>query len=364
MKAKRLKKLLLLFTLIITLGIAITIPKEVNAMEKSELITIAAEDFIIYDNDLIADINGDLSGTIQFRYTYNYRIAHANTNIYVGGYGLNNYTIGFETYNTDAGDYDIFNIDRISYNSMTFVAIDYYTEDEYPKTITPPPNGTFDIIIGDDSVNATTMEPGFPETTSEITIVLTYTIDPSESTNPFTGYNINNSKPINDFKFYVYESDYYDGYNDGVIFGASMGEQQGYIYGYNTARQEFGYFDPITSTWLDYVDGFDNGYDVGYDGGYDVGIQDGAYDIFKNGIFDSAIDYINPDTGLPYNETSAYDYIQGFNVEAEAAYNQGLIDGANGNFMADFDTWIVPAIIIVLIGGGFIAFAKMRNKGD
>lgn len=354
MKAKRFKKLLLVFTLMITLGIAFTIPKDINAMEKSELITIDANDFTIYDNDLVADGNGNLSGTILFRYTYNYRIAHANSNIYVGGYGLNNYMAGFKVMYDIAGGYDVFDSIRLSYNAMTFVAIDYYTEDEYPKTISSVPNGTFDIIIGDNSVNATKQEPGFPETTSKITIQLAYTIDPNEDVNPFNDYNINDSKVLNDFKFYVYESDFMDGYHDGVVFGANMGEQQGYIYGYNTARQEYGYFDPNTNTWLDYNDGYDNGLYYGYNNGYAEGEQDTIDNIFDNGI----------ETYPGYNAMQSHDFIAGVAMDDAYAYDQGYLDGSTDSFMANLDTWIVPAIIIVLIGGGFIAFAKMRNSKE
>ena len=393
------KKIFLLLTLIITLGIAFTIPKKVDAMEKSELITIDADDFTVYVNDL-QNVGGKLGGSVQFRYTYNYYLSHGNNTIYVGGYGLNNYRAGFSVYNTFESGYDTIKTgDRLSTSNISFVANSFITNHEFPKSISNVPDGTYDVIIGDDSVNATMMEPGFPTTTYSITIVLSYIIDVATS-NPYADYNINDLKLYQDFNFYVYESDHMDGYDEGYNLGTDLGFDTGYTQGYISGRGDYGFYDPNGWIWRDYEYGYASGVlygeletssnifvngisayinpDTGvpyiqtntkdYIQGYAGGRSATAYDIFHNGIYDSVIGYINPATGLPYVASASHDFQQGYTSDSTLAYNSGYnngyVDGSTTSFMSGIDTWIVPAIIIVLIGGGFIAFAKMRNKGD
>ena len=158
----------------------------------------------------------------------------------------------------------------------------------------------------------------------------------------------------------------------GVEYGTDIEQDTWYNFGYADGVEETSkdIFDNGISTYINpdtgvpYIQTNAKDYIQGYAGGKTAT----AYDIFNNGIFDSVIGYINPDTGLPYSETASHDYQQGFAVDSATAYNEGYndgyVDGSTTSFMSGIDTWIVPAIIIVLIGGGFIAFAKMRNKGD
>ena len=112
-----------------------------------------------------------------------------------------------------------------------------------------------------------------------------------------------------------------------------------------------GYSDGLT---IGYEDAFNAGYDegkrigdilqyqYGYDAGYEEGLITGNEDAFNAGY----------DSG----------FIAG--AQESEAYNVGYADGANESFLGSMDKWLVPAIIIVMLLGGFFAIARKKRDGD
>ena len=119
---------------------------------------------------------------------------------------------------------------------------------------------------------------------------------------------------------------YADGYNDGYDSGYNTGLVEGTTGGYN--------------------DGYSAGYGEGYGLGYTNALDDG----FDDG----------------YIEGYAEGYSIGSLNSEEASYNAGYADGLayEGNeFYDNIESWFVPAIIVVLFLGGFIAFAHKKREG-
>ena len=86
------------------------------------------------------------------------------------------------------------------------------------------------------------------------------------------------------------------------------------------------------------------------EGYYNAGYNDGQDDIFENGSNDYG-----------YDEKDSFDYGEG--------YFFGYIDGGAKNvnsgltsFMEDFGTWITPAILLVILIGGY--FAVRKGQGE
>ena len=121
-----------------------------------------------------------------------------------------------------------------------------------------------------------------------------------------------------------YAEGYADGYTDGYDFGYNTGKAEG-----NTG-------------------GYDDGYDAGFSEGYGAG--------YPNGI------KVGHDAG--YKEGWSEGYSIGSLNADEAIYKAGYADGiaheAN-KFYDNIETWLVPAIIVVLFLGGFIAFARKKR---
>ena len=98
--------------------------------------------------------------------------------------------------------------------------------------------------------------------------------------------------------------------------------------------------NPFNQQILDnaYNQGYNTGLDVGYDMGYPIG-----YDIgYDNGY----------DTG----------YLIGLDEGPEEAYEEGYTKGYNDRFASGLEKWIVPAIIIVLVGGGFLSIMALKRR--
>lgn len=104
-----------------------------------------------------------------------------------------------------------------------------------------------------------------------------------------------------------------------------------YDYGYNTGYH-FGYN-------TGYTEGYDEGYDEGYGEGYDIG----------------------HDTG----------YGEGILVGAPEAYERGYSDGQksklaenNEKFYNGIEKWLVPAVIAVILLGGFVSIAVRKRREE
>lgn len=78
--------------------------------------------------------------------------------------------------------------------------------------------------------------------------------------------------------------------------------------------------------------------------GYNKGYNEGASDWYNSGF------------------TNGYN--SGLQVTNSELYDEAYQQGARDKFMANFDKWIVPAIIVIMFLGGFISVMSMRsNKG-
>lgn len=92
-----------------------------------------------------------------------------------------------------------------------------------------------------------------------------------------------------------------------------------------------------------------DGYDAGFANGYIIGERDGYEEGLSEGILTG--DSVMYDNG----------YQDGL-LDNSAAYEAGYTAGANDSFLGNFDTWIVPAIIIVLVGGGFLSIMAIKRR--
>lgn len=107
---------------------------------------------------------------------------------------------------------------------------------------------------------------------------------------------------------------------------------------------KLGWLDGYELGYADTTSGFSYGFELGDERGYSRG-----FDIGKN-------------TGLSQGEIIGYD--KGLRETEERVYQTAYDKGANDSFLANFDKWIVPAIIIVLFGGGFIAIMNIRRRDE
>ena len=159
----------------------------------------------------------------------------------------------------------------------------------------------------------------------------------------------NHGSNTSSFSWYYYKdydsmlSDYERGWVDG--FGA----------GYNNwyeSRYQLGLSEG-------YDLGYDYGYDLGYDDGQELG-QDVGYDLGYDEVRADYGEFFPP--GSPDGFEGWYGFQDGYDYGRDIGYTNGLRDGEVDEVIAKMDQWIVPAIILVLIGGGFIAFAKYRGS--
>ncbi|HEY8390050.1 MAG TPA: hypothetical protein VIL26_03760 [Clostridia bacterium] len=84
-----------------------------------------------------------------------------------------------------------------------------------------------------------------------------------------------------------------------------------------------------------YNEGYDEGYDVGYDEGYDVGYEE----------------------GILLNQSEAYE--EGFK-----AGQKSKIAENNEKFYTGLEKWLVPAIITVILLGGFVTIAVRKRREE
>ena len=152
---------------------------------------------------------------------------------------------------------------------------------------------------------------------------------------------------------YVADENYQKGFDDGYRTGYDSGSliatdtiySDAYSTGmndmYNNGSDQYGY---TQSASQDYQDGYNSGNTLGYNTGFTAG-QD---DIFNNGSFQAG-----------YILENAYDYLSGYQVGSQQNVNAGVT-----NFLDDLHTWIVPAIIIVILLGGFTSIAAIKKRGD
>lgn len=95
-------------------------------------------------------------------------------------------------------------------------------------------------------------------------------------------------------------------------------------------------------------DGID-GYDAGWADGYIIGVRDGYEEGLSEGILTG--DSVLYDNG----------YQDGL-LDNSAAYEAGYTAGSNESFLANIGDWMVPAIIVVLLGGGFLSIMAIKKR--
>ena len=94
---------------------------------------------------------------------------------------------------------------------------------------------------------------------------------------------------------------------------------------------------------------------IDYDLGYNDGFNDGRSQGYSSGYNDG------------YSSGYNTGYNTGLQVSQQEAYQRGYDDGlknAYPEFVNKLDTWIVPAIIIVIIAGIFVGYRRERYGGE
>lgn len=171
---------------------------------------------------------------------------------------------------------------------------------------------------------------------------------------PNTSYNYNpDTKMISNFNSYKVDLFFLAsglGGNASYLSGFNTAKSQyGFYYQgqwrtanfmYNRARDEFGYY--YDGTWYN----ADYRYDFGYtDGANDYGI------VYDDDLVDAEF-------------WGWVEYQRGLQSSQGEAYDKGYRDGSNNSFLANMKDWIVPAIIVVIILGGFVTIIQKRKDGD
>lgn len=111
-----------------------------------------------------------------------------------------------------------------------------------------------------------------------------------------------------------------------------------------------------------YSEGYQAGESAGYDNGFEAGLEEATTEAYNEGKADGILQgrteiITNGSEAYNYDETNSYDFNAGLTAGRQQNVNAGMT-----NFMTDFDKWIVPAILIVLILGGFIAVANRKRS--
>ena len=164
----------------------------------------------------------------------------------------------------------------------------------------------------------------------------------------------------------VVEQDYNDGFADGIDYGFLDGYNSGYDFGENAG----------------YIDGYGTGQDNMFDNGSAIYSYTranafdyiyGQDDMFDNGsatygyTLVNAYDYILALDNMFDNGSSTYDYIATNAYDYDLGYTDGSllnVNQASTNFMNDFNDWVVPAILLVILLGGFMTIGVMKRRGE
>jgi hypothetical protein len=122
---------------------------------------------------------------------------------------------------------------------------------------------------------------------------------------------------------------------------------------------------------IGYNDGYDVGYGEGYSEGYDVGNIEG-YDVGRTVGYDEGYNE-GCSVGYANGYINGYDigYNDGMLVSEAEAYERGFSDGQksklaenNEKFYNGLEKWLVPAIIAVILLGGFVSIAVRKRKEE
>lgn len=141
------------------------------------------------------------------------------------------------------------------------------------------------------------------------------------------------------------------GYEQGYVVGRSEGFNEGYDLGYSRGYEE----------------GESDGYEHGYDTGYDLGLEVGREEGYENGYS------VGESDGLSRGYEQGYDngYNDGVLATESEAYEKGFSDGQksklaenNEKFYSGIEKWLVPAIIAVILLGGFVTIAVRKRKEE
>ena len=92
-----------------------------------------------------------------------------------------------------------------------------------------------------------------------------------------------------------------------------------------------------------------DGYDAGFANGYIIGERDGYEEGLSEGILTG--DSVMYDNG----------YQDGL-LDNSEAYQAGYREGSESSFMANIGDWMVPAIIVVLLGGGILSIMAIKKR--
>ena len=115
----------------------------------------------------------------------------------------------------------------------------------------------------------------------------------------------------------------------------------------------------ITESTPDYQLGYNTGYNNGYSKGREAGFSNGWH--AKEEQVNLELPILLADE---YQRGLSDGYDEGVLVSQGEAYELGYKAGANESFIGTMDKWLVPAIIIVMLLGGYFAIARKKRDGD
>ena len=149
-----------------------------------------------------------------------------------------------------------------------------------------------------------------------------------------------NIDTLMEFVSQSYEEGYAIGFDEGYSEGYTIGQNR--IFNYGSEIYDFNYINSY-----DYLLGYESALIDGNN--YADGILAGYENMYDNG------------SGLyDYDPVDSYDYGLGYDAGSLVNVNAGAT-----TFMTNFDTWIVPAIVIVILLGGFISiYAIKQGQGS
>lgn len=150
------------------------------------------------------------------------------------------------------------------------------------------------------------------------------------------------------------------------------GDLTSYTNGYNDARNYYAHYDFSTQEYLTADEYSQDAYNEGKYFGYQEGKQDYGYwngstyldslQAYNEGELQGKEYWAYKDSGSYYTGSQAYSMgaLAGENI----AYNEGYKKGSEESFTSGIQNWIVPAIVITLIGGGVLFMLQGRRKGE
>ncbi len=126
---------------------------------------------------------------------------------------------------------------------------------------------------------------------------------------------------------------------------------------------EYNYYYDLAQQW--FLDGYFYGFGLGVEKGYNDGALDYGFRL-QDGTLLTAIEYLERMRTDIEDDAYYQGWLAGLSESNQSSYNkgydEGYKDGGADKFYSGLEKWIVPAIIVVLIGGGTLAMLARRRR--